>query len=286
MAESNLVAPPPAKSNLAARLATAGVAAPLLVGLLFWGEPDWWYWLVLAAVGLGAHELSGMTHPEDPVARGSVTASSLVVSWVLYHHTQSPGALIAIILGAPVVGLLTTLWRVGELQDAALRAMSSVCTPLYVGGLLTSLALLRRDDPQFGPWFVFLALQLSWLADTGGYFAGRYLGRYFPSKLHPRVSPKKTKIGFAGSLLGALAGALIAWTWYLPHLPLGHLLALALIGGSLGQVGDLAESMLKRSTGIKDSGSLIPGHGGILDRVDALMIVSPVLYAYCHWYAA
>jgi phosphatidate cytidylyltransferase len=161
--------------------------------------------------------------------------------------------------------------------------MSGVAAPLYVGGLLACLALLRRDTGELGPYYVLLALMLSWLADTGAFFAGRYLGKN-GKKLHPRVSPKKTQIGFLGSLVGATVGVMIAKVWYLRSVPVLELLVLGLVAGSLGQLGDLAESMLKRSAGIKDSGHLIPGHGGLLDRIDALLIVSPVLYLYTAWW--
>jgi phosphatidate cytidylyltransferase len=135
---------------------------------------------------------------------------------------------------------------------------------------------------EVGPFYVLLALKLSWLADTGGYFFGRFFGKN-GKKLHERVSPKKTQIGFLGSLVGATVGVLIAKLWYLRPVPLWELLLLGIVAGSLGQLGDLVESMLKRSTGIKDSGTLIPGHGGLLDRIDALLIVSPVLYLFATW---
>jgi phosphatidate cytidylyltransferase len=206
----------------------------------------------------------------------------MLVSWVVYHHAHDARALLTVLIVCPVSGLLIALWRLRDLESAALRGMAAVAAPLYVGGLLACLALLRRDGGALGPYYVLLALKLSWLADTGGYFAGRFLGKN-GKKLHPRVSPKKTLIGFWGSLLGATTGVLIAKVWYLSHAPLAELLVLGLVAGSLGQLGDLTESMLKRSTGIKDSGALIPGHGGILDRVDALLVVSPVLYLYTAW---
>jgi len=90
------------------------------------------------------------------------------------------------------------------------------------------------------------------------------------------VSPKKTVEGFAGALGGAVVGALLAHFWYLPQIPLGEALTLAPIAGTLGQLGDLGESLLKRSMGVKDSGDIVPGHGGILDRVDALFITSAI----------
>jgi phosphatidate cytidylyltransferase len=273
------------RSNLGARLLTAAIAAPLLMLLLFRGSPGNWFLLVLAATALATFELVSMTHAGDRIAQAVFVLASMLVSWVVYHHTSDARALLTLLLLIPITGLLVALWRLTDLESAALRATAGVAAPLYVGGLLASLALLRRDMGALGPFYVLLALKLSWLADTGGYFAGRFLGKD-GKKLHPRVSPKKTQIGFWGSLVGALLGVIVAKLWYLPHVPLPELMVLGAVLGSLGQLGDLVESMLKRSTGIKDSGNIVPGHGGVLDRIDALLIVSPGLYLYAVWRGA
>lgn len=270
------------RTNLGARLLTAAIAAPLLLLLLFRGSPFAWYGLVLVATLLATLELVAMTHPGDRVAQGMIALSSVATSWVVYRYTHDARALLTLVLVVPIVGLLLALWRLTDLESAGLRAMASVAAPLYVGGLLACLGLLRRDMGSLGPFYVLLALKLSWLADTGGYFAGRYLGRN-GRKLHPRVSPKKTWVGFWGSLAGALVGVLVAKVWYLRSVPAAELIVLGIALGALGQLGDLAESMIKRSTGIKDSGSIVPGHGGMLDRIDALLMVSPALYMYAMW---
>jgi phosphatidate cytidylyltransferase len=271
------------RTNLGVRLLTAAIAAPLILLLLFRGSDEAWYFLVLLATGLATYELCAMTHPNDRIGQGLCSAMSMSVSWVVYHFSNDGRVLLTLILVVPIAGLMLALWRLDAMEGAALKAMSSVASPLYVGGLLACLALMRRDAGTLGPYYVLLALKLSWLADTGGYFAGRFLGKN-GKKLHPRVSPKKTVIGFWGSLVGALSGVLIAKLWYLRDVPMTELVVLALVAGSLGQLGDLVESMLKRSTGIKDSGNIIPGHGGLLDRIDALLIVAPILYLYATWW--
>jgi phosphatidate cytidylyltransferase len=135
---------------------------------------------------------------------------------------------------------------------------------------------LLHGLPHGGSW-VFLSMMLAWLSDTGAYFAGKYLGKH---KLYPKLSPKKTVEGSVGGLAGSAVGATIASLWLIPGLPLGQALLLALFGGALGQAGDLFESLLKRSTGVKDSGRVLPGHGGLLDRVDALMFTASATYLY------
>jgi phosphatidate cytidylyltransferase len=142
---------------------------------------------------------------------------------------------------------------------------------------LTFIALLREEQ---GPGFALMTIMFAWLADTGGYFAGRFFGR---RKLYEAVSPKKTIAGFIGAILAAVIAALVAHFSYLPSLPLEHALPLAIVAGTLGQLGDLGESLLKRSTGVKDSGEIVPGHGGMLDRLDALFVTSAIVYAYTRW---
>jgi phosphatidate cytidylyltransferase len=269
-----------AKSNLAVRLATAAVVAPLLLLVLFLA-PSWaWYLVVFTACAIASQELFGMTHPADRVAQGIGIASTLAVSVALYFRGHDPRVLMTVLLAVPLVGMLMPLWRLGEIPTAGLRMVAGVAGPLYIGGLLTTIGLLRRDMGHAGPGYVLLALMIAWMGDTGGYFSGRFLGK---TKLYEAISPKKTREGFVGSIVGSTVGALLAHFWYLPSIPLAHGLALAVVAGALGQMGDLVESLLKRSTGIKDSGRVIPGHGGILDRIDALLVVSSLLYLYTLW---
>jgi phosphatidate cytidylyltransferase len=266
------------KSNLAIRLVTAAVVVPPLLGLLFVG-PAWGFFaLVLVASAIASAELFRMTHPGDRLAQGVGVLTSVAACAATYQFSSDPRALLTVITGVTLVGLLMPLWRLGEMQTAALRMLAGVAGPFYVGSLLATLALLRRDGgDDLGGKLVFMSLTFSWLADTGGYFFGRFLGK---TKLYEAVSPKKTRAGFVGALVGASVGAALASLWYLPELPLSHALPLGLFAGALGQLGDLVESLLKRSTGIKDSGGIVPGHGGMLDRIDALIVVSPIVYLY------
>lgn len=268
------------KSNLAIRLLTAAVVVPPLLGLLFAG-PAWGFFaLVVVASGVASAELFRMTHPVDRVAQAIGVLTTIGACAATYQFSSDPRALLTLIIAVTLIGLLTPLWRLGDMQTAALRTLAGVAGPFYIGSLLATLAMLRRDGGDDGGKLVFMSLTFSWLADTGGYFFGRFLGK---TKLYEAVSPKKTRAGFVGALVGACVGAALASLWYMPRLPLVPALLLALFAGAAGQMGDLVESLLKRSTGIKDSGGIVPGHGGMLDRIDALIVVSPIVYLYASY---
>jgi phosphatidate cytidylyltransferase len=270
-----------ANSNLLVRIATAAVGAPLIVWLLYFGPPWGFYLLVLPATLIAGWELFNMTHPEDRVSQVMGVIVTAMVSFATYLSSADNRILATMILCVPLAGPLLTLVRLGDMKTAALRACALGFGPLFVGIPITLLAVLRRDLGSTGPGYVVVTIMFAWFGDTGGYFAGRFLGRH---KLYEAVSPKKTVEGAVGSLAGSVFGAVLAHFWFLPSLSLAHGIPLALVAGVLGQAGDLGESVLKRSFGVKDSGAIVPGHGGILDRVDALMLTSAVTYLYSIWF--
>ncbi len=271
-----------ANKNLAIRIATAVVAVPLILALLYMG-PAWGFFLLaFAAAVIGATELFAMTHPEDAPSRVVGVALSAATSVALYLFGHDARVTVSILAVLPLLGPLLTLWRLGDLSTAAFRGFAMSVGPLFVAVPMTLIAIVRRDVPQ-GPSYVVMMLMFAWFADTGGYFAGRFLGK---RKLYEAVSPKKTVEGAIGGLAGSLFGGLFAHFVYLPQIPLAHVVPLAVVASAFGQAGDLAESLVKRSTGVKDSGQIVPGHGGILDRVDALLFVSVVVYLYTLWLGA
>jgi phosphatidate cytidylyltransferase len=270
-----------ANSNLAVRIATALVGAPLIIALLYKGPPWGFYLLVLPATLIGAWELFNMTHPGDRLSQAIGVGMAAAASLALYVADGDTRVLVTMIVVVPLAGPLLTLVRLGDMKTAALRACAMGFGPLYLGVPLTLLAVMRRDLGGDGPAYVVLTIMFAWFGDTGGYFAGRFLGRH---KLYEAVSPKKTIEGSIGGLVGSVFGALLAHFWFLPSLSLVHGVVLAVVAGALGQAGDLGESALKRSTGVKDSGAIVPGHGGILDRVDALLVTSAVTFLYTLWF--
>jgi phosphatidate cytidylyltransferase len=269
----------PNRSNLTTRVLTAAVMIPVLLALIF-VAPRWGFsLLIFAATGLSAREFFLMTHPNDAVSRAAGIVLTLGVSAVLFLVRDDPRALLAVMVGLPLASILLALWRLGDIQTAAARMTATTFGPLWVS-FLTFVALLHQEQGEDGPGYTLMAIMFAWLADTGGYFAGRFLGR---RKLYEAVSPKKTIAGFVGAVAAAMLAALLAHFWFLRSIPLEHALPLAIVAGTFGQLGDLGESLLKRSTGVKDSGEIVPGHGGMLDRLDALFVTSAIVYAYTRW---
>jgi len=141
-----------------------------------------------------------------------------------------------------------------------------------------SFAVRLHGSGTRGPLLLLFAMVIVWVGDTAAYFVGRAIGKH---ALAPHLSPKKTWEGTVASFLGSLIVAMV-FARYMT-VPLPHLLAMAAVGNVAGQVGDLLESAYKRSAGIKDSGSILPGHGGVLDRIDALILAIPVVWYYWIW---
>lgn len=262
--------------NLALRVASAAVLAPLAIyatwhgGLVFAG-------LCAAAAAVASAELIGMLAPLRAPELYGILVTALFPLAVWGGGGGAPSwAPVGLALAA--VGLLALHVFGSEIADVTRRASAVALAWIYIGPLVASVVSLRI---RFGIGWVILALATAFINDTFAYFAGRLFGRH---KLLERISPRKTWEGAAGgvlgSVLGALAVRLLDVTHDLATLSLGGAAALGLGAAAIGPTGDLAESMLKRSAGVKDSSRLIPGHGGLLDRIDALLFVIPWVWVY------
>lgn len=167
-----------------------------------------------------------------------------------------------------------TLWTKRPLVEG-LPAAGISCSGFLLVAFPLSFGIRVHGLGNQGPWLLFFALVITWAGDTAAYFVGRAMGKH---SLAPHLSPKKTWEGTLASFIGSLLVALFFVRWI--NAPWPHLLAMSGIANVAGQAGDLLESAYKRSAGVKDSGSLLPGHGGILDRIDALILAIPVVWYY------
>jgi phosphatidate cytidylyltransferase len=257
---------------LRARLLTAAVALPPLIFLVCCA-PLWLFTVVLlGCTGLGLLEYFSLARVHNPLppAAGLTWGMAVAVS-MLSPHLVAVGATLT--AGLFLVFLLAL--RDPQPARALVGISDSLLGVIYVGFLLPHLIWIRRG-PDGVAW-VFFVLLVAMLGDTGGYAIGRIWGKH---KLIPHISPGKTIEGSGGSVLGNLCAAWLSWVWLLPQRSLLEILLLGLSAGFLAQVGDLCESALKRAFGAKDSGHLLPGHGGILDRVDSLLFPAAFIYYY------
>jgi phosphatidate cytidylyltransferase len=267
-----------AASNLTIRVATALVAVPLILLLVFRGPAWGLFALVVPAALLGAYELLSMTHPGERSSHLIGAGAALASCTIVYFRGADAKSVLTLLLLAPVLGGFWTLAKLGDIKTSALRMTAMTMAPLLVLPLVL-LAVMKRDFSD-GPTLVLMSLTFAWASDTGGYFGGRFFGKH---KLYEAVSPKKTMEGAIGGLLASLVGAVCIHYLLHPQFSLVAHLVLSLVAAAVGIAGDLAESLIKRATGVKDSGAIVPGHGGILDRVDALLLTSLTVYLAAVW---
>ncbi len=261
-----------------ARVLTAIVFIPILMTALWLGSPLWFVGLSGAAILLGLYEYCSLGRVGG-VLTGSMAALALLVAFYYGEHGWIP----AILAGVTMVELLLALGRQRHLDDQS-EALPTVAIRLtgvlylgLLGGYLIAVRMLESDIPSLPAKLLTLFFVVIFAGDTGAYYTGRTLGRH---KLAPRISPGKTWEGVAGGLAGNVLAALIAHSTFFPELPVAHAIPLALVMGLLGITGDLCESMIKRGAKAKDAGKLIPGHGGLLDRLDSMLFNAPILYYY------
>ncbi|MCG8347443.1 MAG: phosphatidate cytidylyltransferase [Chloroflexales bacterium] len=272
---------------MAQRLFSAGVLIPVLVGLAYWSV---WPVALLVAVAstISLFELYTL------MRHGSYTprlATGLVMGLFLCAAATFQGTVSFDLTGFVVSGSilfslvleLTRRDRRNSLDSWALTFAGAY----YIGGLLSYYILLRRlETPLQGGWlaplaippgaaWVYLVLAITWLQDTTAFAVGRAWGRH---QMAPYLSPKKTWEGFIGGFVASIITALLATP--MMGLPIGYGAAalIGIAGGIAGPLGDLTESFFKRQIGVKDSGHIIPGHGGILDRIDSMIFTAPVIY--------
>lgn len=283
------------KSDLGPRLLTAVVAIPILLSIIFLTPAEGFLLLVMGAGAVSVWEYCQMTFgAEHPGGARFVTALGAALIGAMFMWTEHTGLLAA---AAFVAVYEFYLFAYKDQPSASPQISHSIAALCYGALMFGTFALLRKVGGPAGPFWVVMSLAIIWGSDTGAYFAGRTFGK---RKLYQAVSPNKSVEGAIGGIIssvvfafafdklfGALASEAVVWelgVWTVNlqwrPLELWQIVAVAIPANLLGQTGDLAESLLKRAHGVKDSGHIFPGHGGMLDRIDALIFASPWFYAF------
>ena len=260
------------------RILTALVAIPLLLVLILLGSSFHFFLLICAVAAIGLYEYFGFALPAEQ--RWARVLGGLLGMCVFLAASRAPDWFTGHVFGITLLVLLiSTLFYEKETTRGLDDAGQILLGIFYAGFLLSYLVHIR--DLEFGSKWILTLLVATWAQDTGAYFAGRWLGR---NKLFPRVSPGKTWEGAIGGLLASVLGMVLARLIYFPHLTLFDCVFLGVGVGIVGPLGDLCQSMMKRSRGVKDSGRILPGHGGMLDRLDSLLFTAPFMYYYIKYY--
>jgi phosphatidate cytidylyltransferase len=285
-------------SNLARRVGFAIAAIPIALFLVWYGGIPLALFLAVAAA-LGTRELFGLAErravrPAYAIGLASAAAIAPITYATIAANEVRNVVLASWPYAAAVWLMLLLTWALSARSPAA-HPLSAVAVTVfavaYTGGLPAFLLAIRHggypERSWAGAWLVFFPLVVTWVGDTAAMFGGRAFGG---PKLAPNVSPGKTRSGGVFGILGALAVAPLFGGVIFPRvgvaIPLWHLIVIAAVLGVVGQVGDLVESLFKREAGVKDSSSLIPGHGGVLDRLDSLYFVVPSAAALYHLFGA
>ena len=254
------------------RVLSGLVLIPAVLGIVQYGSPLLFLALVVSAVLVGWSEyfrLAGhMGIKINPIVGGILC---LLLVFCFYRND-----FYLVWLAACLMSLFLTWYASGSpLEDSLNQVSYSFLGVVYVSGLMSYFILLR--GMEHGNYILFFLFLVIWSGDIAAYYVGKNIGK---TPLAPRISPGKTLEGSAAGLIGSVGGGVAAQLLFFEALPLNHCLIMALLCGTMGQIGDLAESLFKRRAGVKDSGSLIPGHGGVLDRLDSLMFAGPAFYIY------
>ena len=257
------------------RILSAIILVPLTLLVVLYAPPLY-YLIGIAFLGtVGLYEYFTLMRAMNIRVRqwfGYVAFWILLI--VLFQSKFSVLPVLALIL---IASFASASWRTGlTVQERSTGTMAEIFGILYLTSCLYPAYAVRFDFVSGFEW-TFLTLLVIWGGDTCALVVGKKFGK---RPFAPILSPNKTNEGALGGLLAGIGIAVVLRYFFFTDLPLGHVIAISILLGIFGQLGDLAESMLKRAAGIKDSSNFIPGHGGVLDRMDSLLFSFPVLYVY------
>lgn len=272
------------------RILTAIVALPILLYTVWSPSPYFFVALTAIAIVLALVEfysLASKAGCQPQVVPGCSAALVVIASFVF----EEPSLTVAAVAALLIASLAAAIFHPGEMKKSLVSVSATVFGVIYVALLASCLVGVRmipdvapgRAIAHFAPKLLTTFFAIVMMTDTGAYYTGRTIGRH---KLAPLVSPGKTIEGAIGGFVMGVVTGFLSKLIFFPEIPATHALALGAVIGSIGQIGDLAESMLKRGSNVKDSGNLLPGHGGMLDRVDSILFCAPLLYYYSRLFAS
>ena len=277
------------RSGFKLRVLSAVVFLPLLV-LLARAGGYWFLGFGLLFIGLALREFYRMMEGKGLQAHwksGFLAALLFPIGFFARLRTQRTEEWhLAGLLTVLLIAMLLAELRRGASKQTLVNTSATLLGTLYIGWLGSHVVALR-ELPQIlgrpyaqGMSFALLPFFLAWTCDTAAYLVGRAWGRH---RLAPNVSPGKSVEGAVGGLVAAILASAVARVWFAPYLGLGQALILGLLVGVFAQLGDLVESLLKRDAETKESSTLIPGHGGVLDRFDSILFAAPLVYYFLLW---
>ncbi len=260
------------------RILTSLVGLPILFAIIKYLPPWSFLLLVLACVLIGSQELHALVEKQGMRPHRLLgTGLAMATAYAFIDPRLEPIDMLGAAALAIPLASLARGWSGATLSQETGAIGATLLTVMMMGLLMGYCLALMSDGNERGRDLTVLLFWVVWLSDAGAYIVGSLAGR---RPLAPRISPKKTLEGMAGAMIMAVAAALVAKAWFFRSLSLRDALALGLLMGLFGMLGDLVESLLKRSAQVKDSGWLFPGHGGMLDRADSLLFAAPVLFYY------
>ncbi len=250
---------------------------PIFYAVTWELPPVYFAALLMLTAAMGQYEFYRMarTRGSSPCAGLGILAGVLII--LEAYHPFPRGAEIFFMAGCIMLVMVARLFSRRPVEGAIDDIAFTLAGIFYVAVLFAFQILIRMgvDGKQ---WLVFLYFVI-WASDIGAYAIGIPFGKH---RLYEKVSPKKSIEGFAGALIASVGMALVCRIWFMQAIPfgIGEAIGIALVLAVVGTIGDLVESLLKRASGLKDSGGIIPGHGGILDRMDSMLFAAPILYCY------
>lgn len=275
------------------RILTAAIALPIVIASivlpLYYAEAVWMFVAIAAfALAAGLFEFYSLTKKlqlKADAAIGYLASAALFVGFVFDAPSKAPDLLVGTLVLTTIILLITQMFRFqadfSKMLAGTGVTLLGVMYTAFLGGFLVAVRVGFEVPAGLSTHLLGYFFLVLFGSDTGAYFTGRFIGK---RKLAPAISPGKTVEGLIGGLIIAAAfGALSTW-WFFPELPYQFSVPLAIVLATAGVLGDLAESAIKRGAGTKDAASILPGHGGFLDRLDSLLFGAPILYYFARFY--